>query len=91
MNIKVYVNNLAAATTEHELMDLFSAYGNVADVHIAVDGPNGKLRRSGFVTMITAEGARAAIQALNGKMIGTNSLAVSGAPPRDAHAATPKG
>jgi RNA recognition motif-containing protein len=91
MSIKVYVNNLAAATTENELMDLFSAYGNVADVHIAVDGPNPRPRGSGFVTMVTAEGARAAIQALNGKVMGTGSLAVSGACPRDERASSQKG
>ena len=69
MNIKIYVDNLAAATTESELINLFSAYGNVVNVHIAVDRVDRKPRGFGFVTMVTPEGARAAIQALNGKMV----------------------
>ena len=32
MHNKVYVDNLAAITTERELIDLFSPYGNVAEV-----------------------------------------------------------
>ena len=32
MNVKIYIDNLAPATTENELKALFSAYGNVADV-----------------------------------------------------------
>ena len=77
MNAKIYVENLAAETTETELTDLFSTYGNVADVNIAVDGPDRKSRRFGCVTMVTSEGAQAAIQALNGKTLGTATLAVS--------------
>ena len=71
MNNKVYVDNLAAVTTERDLMKLFSPYGNVAEVNIAVDRANHKPRGFGFVTMATPEGARAAIQALHGKEIGT--------------------
>jgi RNA recognition motif-containing protein len=81
MNKKVYVDNLAAATTENELRNLFSAYGSVTGVHIAVDRAHGKLRGFGFVTMVTSKGARSAIQALNGKAIGTCTLTASEAWP----------
>jgi cold-inducible RNA-binding protein len=91
MNNQVYVDNLAAVTTERELMDLFSAYGNVMDVNIAVDRASQKPRGFGFVTMATPEGARAAIQALNGKAIGTCTLTVSAAWPREARASSPNG
>ncbi len=40
MHNKVYVDNLAAVTTERDLIDLFSPYGNVAGVNIAVDRVN---------------------------------------------------
>ena len=60
MNNKIYVDNLAETTTERELMDLFSAYGNVVDVNIAVDRTSHKPRGFGFVTMMTPEGTRAA-------------------------------
>lgn len=86
MNIKhnkVYVDNLAAITTERDLMDLFSPFGNVAEVNIAVDRVNQKSRGFGFVTMATPEGARSAIQALNGKAMGTYALTVSEAWPHE--------
>src|SRR5436190_21540116 len=76
MNAKICVENLAADTTETELADLFSTYGNVVDVNIAVDGPDRKSRCFGRVTMVTSEGAQAAIQALHGKTLGTATLAV---------------
>ncbi|HEX5398851.1 MAG TPA: RNA-binding protein [Verrucomicrobiae bacterium] len=91
MNTQVYVDNLATATTERELIDLFSTYGNVMDVNIAVDRASHKPRGFGFVTMATPEGARAAIQALNGKAMGTCTLTVSPAWPREARASSPNG
>ncbi|MEJ2009154.1 MAG: RNA-binding protein [Acidobacteriota bacterium] len=81
MNTKIYVDNLPAAATERELEDLFSAYGNVVTVTIVVDRTSQKPRGFGFVTMVTPEGARAAIQALNGKAINGNTLAASEAWP----------
>jgi cold-inducible RNA-binding protein len=83
MNRKLYVNNLAPATTYNELLDLFSAYGNVADVHLRVDRAQGQPRGAGLVTMVTSEGARAAIQALHGKEIGMHTLTVSETRPRE--------
>ena len=89
MNTKVYVDNLAAATTENDLMDLFSSYGNVAEVNVPVDRATGRLRGFGCVTMATPEGARSAIQALNGKVIGTSTLTVNEAHPRESQAGSP--
>ena len=82
MNTKLYLENLAASTTESDLIKLFSAYGNVAGVNVPVDRASGKPRGFGFVTMATPEGARAAIQALNGKQIGALTVTVSEARPR---------
>jgi cold-inducible RNA-binding protein len=83
MNTKVYVDNLAAATTENDLMDLFSAHGSVAEVNLPVDHTNGRPRGFGFVTMATPEGARAAILALHGKDLGTHTLIASEAWPQE--------
>jgi len=91
MKNKIYVDNLAAATTESELRETFAAFGNVADVNIAVDRANRKPRGFGFVTMVTPEGARAAIGALNGKKLGTNHLTVSEAWPDEERASSPNG
>ena len=77
MSTKIYVDNLAAVTTERDLQDLFSRYGNVTAVHIAVDRAHRKALGFGFVTMVTPEGAQSAIRALHGKKFGTHNLIVS--------------
>ena len=74
MTTKIYVENIAPATTENELKDLFSTYGNVAEVNIVLDRTCQKPRSFGFVTMVTAEGARAAIQALHGRQMENTNL-----------------
>jgi RNA recognition motif-containing protein len=86
MNNKIYVGNLAPATTENDLMNLFSSYGNVAEVHVPMDRVSGKSHRFGFVTMATPQGAQSAIEALNGKALGLCSLDVSEAPLPGEHA-----
>jgi RNA recognition motif-containing protein len=83
MNTKLYVDNFTLATTEAELRQLFAPYGDVAAVNLSVDSPGGRSRGFGFVTMATVEGARSAIQALNGKAIGTRPLTVSTAWPHE--------
>jgi cold-inducible RNA-binding protein len=83
MSTKVYVDNLAAAVTETDLIELFSPYGNVADANIATDSATRRSRGFGFVTMATPEGARSAIRALHGKAIGICILTVTDAWPRE--------
>ena len=77
MNTRLYADDLAATTTYKDLMDLFSTHGNVVEVNLPADRANSRPRGFGFVTMVTPEGARAAIQALHGKEIGTRTLTVS--------------
>lgn len=79
MNTKIYVDNLATATTENDLKQLFSRYGSVMKVNIPLDHASRRPRGFGFITMATPEGARSAIQALNGKAIGTCALTASAA------------
>jgi len=90
MNTKIHVDNLAEITTEADLLKLFSAYGNVAEVNIPIDRANHRPRGFGFVTMVTSEGARAAIQALNGKAIGSCTLTASKAWPHEERAGPSK-
>jgi RNA recognition motif-containing protein len=89
MNTKIYVDNLSPVTTENELSDLFSTYGHVAEVSIPVDRATHRPRGFGFVTMVTSQGARAAIQGLNGKAMGTSSLTVGEAWPNEERAGPP--
>ena len=86
MHTKVYIDNLAAVTTELDLTELFSPFGNVTEVNIPTDRANHRPRGFGFVTMATPEGAQAAIRALHGKEIGTHNLIVSEAWPHEERA-----
>jgi RNA recognition motif-containing protein len=91
MNTKIYVDNLSPVTTENDLSNLFSTYGHVAEVSIPVDRATHRPRGFGFVTMLTSQDARAAIQALNGKAMGTSFLTVAEAWPNEERAASPSG
>ena len=83
MNTKLYFDNLATVITETEIADLFSTYGNVPAVHIALDRANLKSRGFGFVRMATVEGAQAAVQALNGTELAKTTLTVREALPQE--------
>jgi cold-inducible RNA-binding protein len=87
MNTKLFVDNLAAATTYSQLMDLFSVYGNVVEVNLPLDRTNGRRRGFAFVTMATVKGARAALEALNGKEIESLALRISEAQQNEVRAA----
>ncbi len=83
MSTKLYVGNLAFATTEHELREVFSAHGTVSDVFVALDKFTGRSRGFGFVTMGSAEEAQAATNALNGADVGGRKLTVNEARPKE--------
>ena len=91
MNSKLYVGNLASTTSETDLNDLFSAHGNVIDIHLPTDRESGRPRGFGFVTMATPESAQAAILALNGKEVGARTLTVNEARPREERAGSTGG
>jgi RNA recognition motif-containing protein len=77
MNTKLYLSDLANTTTYQEIMDLFSAHGNVVEISLATDRVTGRPLGTALVKMATPEGARMAIQALHGKNMGTTTLTVS--------------
>ena len=76
MNTKLFVGNLSFNTTENDLQDTFAAHGTVVEANLMMDRESGRPRGFGFITMATPEGARAAIQALHGKEIGTQTVIV---------------
>ncbi|BET66096.1 hypothetical protein ASA1KI_10140 [Opitutales bacterium ASA1] len=86
MSTKLYVGNLAFATTEHELREAFAAHGAVTDVFVALDKFTGRSRGFAFVTMATAEEAQAATNALNGAEVGGRKLTVNEARPKEERA-----
>lgn len=77
MSTKIYVGNLPWRTTEAQLSELFVPYGEVISVRIVSDRETGRSRGFAFVTVSTADGAKAAIGALNGSLLGGRALVVN--------------
>ena len=80
---KIYVGNLPFNATEAEVTKLFAEYGEVVSVALPTDRETGRPRGFGFVEMAD-EGAKQAINALNGKDFGGRALNVNEAKPREA-------
>lgn len=76
MSKKLYVGNLSFNTTEEELRNVFAAYGEVHSVALITDRETGRLRGFGFVEM-DDEGAKAAIQGIDGTDVGGRTLKVN--------------
>ena len=81
MSTKLYVGNLPFQVTETDLQDLFSQYGAVSEVHVVLDRVTARPRGFAFVTMADAEGAKAAIEALDSKDFQGRALTVNEARP----------
>uniref|UniRef100_A0A7C4EJ15 RNA-binding protein n=1 Tax=Fundidesulfovibrio putealis TaxID=270496 RepID=A0A7C4EJ15_9BACT len=76
MSKKLYVGNLSFSSTEDDVRNLFSNYGEVFSVALITDRETGRLRGFGFVEMDDA-GAQAAIQNIDGKEFGGRTLKVN--------------
>jgi cold-inducible RNA-binding protein len=82
MSSKLYVGNLAFSATESELREIFSQYGQVAEVFIAMDKFSGRSRGFAFVTMGSDAEAKAAIAGVSGRNVGGRDLTVNEARPK---------
>lgn len=80
--MKIYVGNLSFKTTEQALESLFSNYGEVQEVAMVNDRDTGRPRGFAFVTM-DDEGAKQAIEALNGNEFEGRTLNINEARPRE--------
>ena len=74
--MKIYVGNLSFNTDEQTIRNTFAEYGDVEEVAIINDRDTGRPRGFAFVTMPDA-GARAAIEALNGRELDGRNLNVN--------------
>jgi RNA recognition motif-containing protein len=73
---------LSYATTEQDLRDAFSPFGEVVSATIIVERDTGRSKGFGFVEMSTAEEAAEAISRMNGTELGGRTLKVNEARPR---------
>jgi RNA recognition motif-containing protein len=80
--LNIYVGNLSYETTEDELREEFTAFGEVTSVNIIKDKYSGQSKGFAFVEMPLLSAGQAAISGLNGKMLNNRQLSVSGARPR---------
>ncbi len=80
--MKLYVGNLPYNTSEEDLRNLFSPFGNVDSVAVITDRDTGRSKGFGFVEFGDDNEARNAIQGLSGQEFGGRALTVNEARPK---------
>ncbi len=83
MGKRIYCGNLSFQSSQDDLRALFTAHGEVTDVHVVMDRETGRSRGFAFVEMATEEQAKAAIKALDGQSVGGRNLKVNEAQARE--------
>jgi cold-inducible RNA-binding protein len=81
--MRLYVGNLSYSVTSQSLEALFAEYGQVKSAQVVQDRDTGRSKGFGFVEMVDANEARAAIEGLNLKEVDGRSLTVNEARPRE--------
>jgi heterogeneous nuclear ribonucleoprotein A1/A3 len=74
---KLFVGGLAWGTTDDNIKEAFSAFGEVTEVKIICDRDTGRSRGFGFVTFATDQDAEAALQALDGRDLAGRTIRVN--------------
>lgn len=74
--MKLLIRNLARTTTEKEIRTLFESFGAVQSCTLIMDKLSGGSKGFAFVEMPRPGEAKAAIKALNGKLIDGNTVRV---------------
>ena len=80
--MNIYVGNLPYTTTEDELREMASPYGELTSCTVIIDRETGRSRGFGFIEMASDEEAEALIEGLNGNNMGGRMLTVNKARPR---------
>jgi RNA recognition motif-containing protein len=80
--MRIYVGNLSYQTSEQDLRELFSGFGEIQEVFVVTDRYSGQSRGFGFVEMPNQDEANRAIAELNGKEVDGRQVVVNEARPR---------
>ena len=80
---RIYVGSLPYSATDSQIEEMFTPFGQVTEVHLVTDRYSGQAKGFGFVEMADDAQADAAINALNGSMMGGRTLTVNEAKPRE--------
>jgi RNA recognition motif-containing protein len=81
--MKVYVGNLPYSIDSDKLKEIFSAHGEVTEAVVISDRYSGRSKGFGFVTFADDDGAKKAIEEMNGKDFEGRELKVNEAKPRE--------
>lgn len=81
--MNIYVGNMSYDTTEDDLREAFSAFGDVTSVSVIMDRETGRPRGFAFVEMSNDEEGKAAIDGLNLQKVGGRNVTVNEARPRE--------
>lgn len=73
---KLYVGNFPWSTTEGELEELFSQYGELKSVKVIMDKETGRSRGFAFIEFADAAAAQDAMESENGRDMGGRELKV---------------
>ena len=77
MGSKLFIGNLAYATTDHDLREAFGRFGQLVDVTIVADRETARSRGFGFVEFGAETEAQRAAQELNGTELNGRAMNVS--------------
>jgi RNA recognition motif-containing protein len=77
MSKRLFAGNLDFSTTEHELRDVFGAFGNVVSAKVITDRETGQSRGFGFIEFEDDEGAKRAVSELDGSSLNGRSINVN--------------
>ncbi|HQY11578.1 MAG: RNA-binding protein [Ferruginibacter sp.] len=75
--MNIYVSNLSFNTSDAELNDLFSTFGQVTSAKVITDRETGRSRGFGFVEMPSDEEGKDAMLGLNNKEVEGRAMSVS--------------
>ena len=78
----IYVGNLPAMASEHDLLEKFEQYGRVTSANIIKDEVSARGLGFGFIEMPETSAAHRAIDAVNGTRIGDSIVLVCETAPR---------
>ncbi|MEE9147639.1 MAG: RNA-binding protein [Candidatus Tectomicrobia bacterium] len=81
--MNIFVGNIPFGSSAEDIRQLFEQYGTVENVNMITDRETGRFRGFGFVEMLEADEANAAIAELNGSMLTGRPLTVNEARPRE--------
>lgn len=81
--MNIYVSNLSFNTSDAELSELFSTFGEVSSAKVITDRETGRSRGFGFVEMPSDDEGKEAMAGLNNKEVEGRAMSVSVAKPRE--------